>query len=397
MLKAAVYYSKLLYLLKDHTCYQEWTPSIVTLFKKILTELPSNVFAQFDFKQSQYHSKALIDLAQESILLYPYQNVPTYWRQLLMDASILQAISMIGLFYHGNKESKQRIARDMIQVLDTAMIISGAPGPERRETTHFILDQLQSYLSSVYNPQWLDDAQLPHAHTVDITYPIKRLEQVPSFVSFVEFLQHDEPFIIPQGAIDRWPARNKWSSLAYFVSVAGDRVVPVEIGSKYTDSTWQQKMMRIEDFLYDHVIVKKDEQEHQTAYLAQHDLFCQIPTLAKDVSIPDYCYCEPRLSKRYTEPPVNVIQNAWFGPQGTVSPLHHDPYHNVLAQVVGSKYLRLYAPSETEKLYPYDGIMSNTSQVDVENQDFDTFPLLKEAHYVECILQAGELLYIPVS
>ena len=288
-----------------------------------------------------------------------------------MDASILQAICMIGILQHSNNNgnnTKQQIACNAVNILDTAMIISGAPGPQRRETIHFVIDQLQTYLSSVYTPHWLDNVdtiRLPLPHTVQITHPVKRLDQIPSFLSFAQLLQNDQPFIIPQGAIEHWPARNRWSSLAYFVSVAGDRVVPVELGSKYTDSTWQQKMMRIEDFLYAHVVLKNTEQpqEQETAYLAQHDLFYQIPKLADDISVPDYCYCEPQLSERYTEAPLDVIQNAWFGPQGTVSPLHHDPYHNVLAQVVGSKYIRLYAPSETQRLYPYDGIMSNTSQV----------------------------------
>ncbi|KAJ0806560.1 putative [histone H3]-dimethyl-L-lysine(36) demethylase [Helianthus annuus] len=88
--------------------------------------------------------------------------------------------------------------------------------------------------------------------------------------------------------------------------------------------------------------------------------------------------------------------NAWFGPAGTVTPLHHDPHHNILAQVVGKKYVRLYPASLSEELYPHaESMLKNSSQVDLDNFDPNEFPNFEDVEFMDCILEEGEMLYIP--
>ena len=133
-------------------------------------------------------------------------------------------------------------------------------------------------------------------------------------------------------------------------------------------------------------------------YLAQHDLLSQIPALRQDVMTPEYCFLDGESSSSNSGGGGGTIRtNVWIGPSGTITPPHTDPYQNLLCQVVGRKYARLYNPLlHSAAMYPADDDLScNTSCVDVDCPDEQQHPLFLTAPFYDCVLEAGQMLYIP--
>ncbi|KAI3791355.1 hypothetical protein L2E82_05121 [Cichorium intybus] len=189
--------------------------------------------------------------------------------------------------------------------------------------------------------------------------------------------------VLLSDSMSHWPARTKWNDLNYLKKVAGFRTVPVEVGKNYLCNEWKQEMLTFSEFLER---IQSNSCDVPT-YLAQHPLFDQIQELRNDIVTPDYCFAGGTEMKSI---------NAWFGPAGTVTPLHHDPHHNILAQVVGKKYVRLYPASFSEELYPHtESMLKNSSQVDLDNMDTNEFPKIQDLEFLDCILEEGEMLYIP--
>ena len=136
-----------------------------------------------------------------------------------------------------------------------------------------------------------------------------------------------------------------------------------------------------------------DDGADACGYLAQHPLFEQIPSLRDDIRTPRFCTArasEDESAPDECERRIDPLVSAWIGPAGTVSPLHNDPYHNLLAQVVGHKYIRLYDAKHTPRLYPRSGPLCNNSHVNLDAPRPEKQPLVESTPFHQCILRPGK-------
>jgi len=382
----------------------------------------------------------VLALAYDKLNAYPYSNVPAHWRRLYEDASLHKVIELLrsqaatteGISSRGGgKRRKLEVEAhpatwvcDIVVALDKGIQLSGAPG--RKHLFDAVFQQLENLIEDDNDTDIATTFRVARPKALQTQFHIARANKPESFACFQSWLNNTrKPLIIP-GTMAEWPATQRWQNPHYLLglTLGGRRLVPVEVGKSYTDEDWAQRIMAFRDFMQTYLL---PDQPEAIGYLAQHDLFAQIPALKNDVMVPDYCYTTPPEADEMalkTAGLANVkhidepLLNAWLGPKGTKTPLHTDPYHNILCQIVGYKYVRLYAPSETPKVYPLgiDGKgvnMENTSRVDVSHfrsrslggsTDLDAirvagkvFPLFKDAKYQEAILGPGECLYIPLG
>ena len=310
-------------------------------------------------------------------------------------------------------DNRREAAASIIQRLDLALIL-GAHAPLVRPLVAIIEAEVASGLSAA--SEVVVSASPRQCKDWPVTRPLERLgsDWLPSVAQFEErYFKVDTPVIL-HGVMarDGWSGVAEWRRMAYWRSILGHRLLPVEVGCMVEQlderaqerQAWREELLVgsefIERFMEASTLRNEGNAEGdgcEVGYVAQHPLCEQVDALKKAFTVPPYCQLGRQEAK-------NV--NVWMGTHGTVTALHYDSYDNILAQVVGRKYVRLYSPKESHRLYALQvanedrrGIASqkNVSAVHVGRPEHVRFPLFAEAEYVDMVMGPDDMLFIPAG
>ncbi|XP_029680854.1 bifunctional peptidase and arginyl-hydroxylase JMJD5-like isoform X3 [Formica exsecta] len=277
--------------------------------------------------------EACLDRTWELLNSGYWKDVPIGYRYCYSLCVALKAV-LLEIQYEINVESfndkeekKKTVLKKIINQIDKGILL-GAPLPSVPNLLTTIATKLNSYCtegSSIIN---LEEISITHKESDLISnYPDRYFER-PSMQTFYNKIFVPKLPAILTDCMNHWKALTLWKNPNYLNKIAGSRTVPIEIGYSYTEEDWTQHLVNFSEFLQKHVIANNSE----VGYLAQHQLFEQIPELKEDFEVPEYCCFSDNEDKDMESSDVDI--NAWFGPVGTVSPLHFDPKNNLLSQII---------------------------------------------------------------
>jgi hypothetical protein len=204
--------------------------------------------------------------------------------------------------------------------------------------------------------------------------PVETIE-APTFREF-EARYTSKPFLV-KGFTSKWRAHTLWQDPDYFKGVAGDRLVPVKRMQNGSYRGAPTSQMKLSDYLD---AVSKAPVGSDRLYFSETPLDRTLPELLADIETPPYVGGNDHASVIY------------FG-NDVFSQIHYHAYGKaLLCQITGHKRVTLFAPDQSKYLYP----VWNFSGIDCFPVDLQKYPKYARATGYECLVEAGDLLYIPI-
>jgi len=192
------------------------------------------------------------------------------------------------------------------------------------------------------------------------------------------------------GAVEHWDALKKWSP-QYFKKVVGNQEIEVQ-SNREQDPLFERNSIKHKTKMNmnDYVDLIESNGQSNNVYMTANNAKASQTSLAelfKDIG--DF--------HGYTDHRQMAERSfIWFGAKGTFTPLHHDLTNNFLVQIYGKKKVTLIPALQVPYLYNDVAVFS---QIADPNQPrlTEAFPDFKHCSKIECILNEGETLFIPLG
>ncbi|MGA7226489.1 MAG: cupin-like domain-containing protein [Candidatus Acidiferrales bacterium] len=213
--------------------------------------------------------------------------------------------------------------------------------------------------------------------------PLRVLER-PDPANFYDEYYSPNRAVILRGLTSHWPASKLWSP-DYFASRFGDVTVEVSDG--------RNSELRYEDHIESHMTrCTLGELVRRCALGPSNDFYLvaknkalsntELAALLEDIGSLD----------GFVDTHANKQVSLWFGPAGTITPLHHDACPILFAQVFGRKRVRLVSPFELGRVRNDRHCYSDWDPAAQSTEPNATLPPVLEAE-----LSPGDLLFIPLG
>jgi Cupin-like domain len=202
-----------------------------------------------------------------------------------------------------------------------------------------------------------------------------------------EYYSANRPVILLD-LMQTWKALSLWNP-EYLKHKCGNEIIEVMTGRE-TDMQYEQNSQRHKNNMSfgDYVDLVTSTDQSNDFYLVANNHFLEregMQWVLNDIEVfPAY------LDNKKLAGSVFF----WFGPAGTITPLHHDAMNIFMAQVYGRKRVILVPSSQTHLVYNNMGVYS---EVDCDNPDSQKYPLFQRADKIEVVLEPGEVLFLPVG
>ena len=200
---------------------------------------------------------------------------------------------------------------------------------------------------------------------------------------YEEIFAQQRPVLFPD-LVPAWPAFAKWSP-GYLRERFGQVEVEVTDGREADPAYDQNQRQHVTRCLLSAFVDRVTQAgESNDFYMVAQGRNTGLPELAglfDDLALPAGWFDDALL------PTSSAL---WFGPRGTVTPLHHDTSSILFCQVYGSKRVQLISPLE---LSMYGVAQSLYSRANAETRE----SIPEGVQVLELTLAAGEALFIPAG